>query len=61
MKFLKGRRTQIVGTIIAILGLFETYAREMIPADWQGWSLFAAGILMVLLRQITTTPVGEKE
>lgn len=61
MKILKGRRTQIVGTLIAVGGLFEQYAREIIPADYQGYALFTVGVVMILLRQVTTTPVGHSK
>ena len=60
MTFLKGNRTLIVGTMISVLGLFEQYAREIVPDDFQGLALFSAGVLMILLRLVTTTPVGQK-
>lgn len=60
MKWLKGNRTRIVGTLISILGVVEMYAREVIPDQYQGGALMAAGILMILLRQMTTTPPGQK-
>lgn len=58
MRWLKGNRTRIVGALIAILGVVEMYAREVIPADYQGLVLMSIGILMIVLRQITTTPPG---
>lgn len=60
MTFLKGNRTLIIGTMISILGLFEQYAREIVPDDFQGLALFSVGVLMILLRLVTTTPVGKK-
>ena len=57
---LKGNRTRIVGAAVAILGLVEVYGREMVPEQYQGWTLFIAGALMIILRQITNTPPGGK-
>lgn len=59
MKFLKGNRTRIFGSALAILGLAETYGRELVPEMYQGWFLFGIGVAVILLRQITTTPPGE--
>jgi hypothetical protein len=36
------------------------YAREVIPADYQGYVLMGIGISIIILRQLTTTPPGEK-
>lgn len=60
MKLFKGNRTRIFGTALAVLGIFETYAREIIPAEYQGWFLAFVGVAIIILRQITTTPPGEK-
>lgn len=60
MRLLKGQRTRLFATIIMILGVVETYAREVIPDDWQGLILMLIGIAVIILRQITTTPPGEK-
>lgn len=60
LKWLKGNRTRIIGAIISILGLVEVYGREIVPESYQGWALFTAGVLMVILRQITTTPPGQR-
>lgn len=58
---LKGNRTRLFGVAISILGLVETYAREIIPADYQGYVLFATGVMIIILRQITTTVPGQKQ
>lgn len=60
MRLLKGQRTRLFATLIMILGVVETYAREVIPDDWQGLILMLIGISVIILRQITTTPPGEK-
>ena len=61
MKALKGKRTLIFGTAISVLGLFEQYAREIVPDEHQGLVLFAVGTAVILLRLATTTPVGGQE
>lgn len=58
---LKGNRTRIIGAVIAILGLVETYAHEIVPAEWQPWTYVAIGVTMIILRQITTTPPGQRD
>jgi hypothetical protein len=60
MKWLKGQRTRLFGTIVSILGVVELYAREVIPDAYQGYILMGIGIAVIILRQITTTPPGER-
>ncbi len=60
MNFLKGNRTRIFGTAILVLGVVQEYAREVIPAEWQGLTLAAVGIAIVVLREITSTAPGTK-
>jgi hypothetical protein len=59
---LKGRRTQLIAAVATIIPVLElTEWRAIIPADY--WPYFAVGLalLMAIMRQITTTPVGERE
>lgn len=60
MRWFKGQRTRIFGAIVSILGVVELYAREVIPDAYQGLTLMLIGIIVIILRQITTTPPGEK-
>lgn len=60
MNFLQGRRTQIIATAISVLGLVQQFGSDIIPANFQGWSLFIVGLAMIALRQITTTAPGKK-
>lgn len=60
MRLFKGNRTRLFGTAILILGVVEQYAREVIPAEWQGVTLMGVGIAVIILRQVTSTPPGEK-
>lgn len=57
---LKGNRTRIIATIIAILGVIETNY-QIIPQEYQGYTLTAIAIIIIILRQITDTPPGKKE
>lgn len=58
---MKGWRT-ITANVLAALLPFLALAewQEVVPAEW--WSIYALGValLNVLLRTITTTPVGRK-
>ncbi len=55
----KGNKTRLFGTAILILGVVQQYAREVIPAEWQGWALTGIGVAIIVLRELTTTPPGE--
>ncbi len=64
MRFLKGHRTRIFALVVGILGIVELYEKQVIeslvPADYQGLVLMAIGVGIFVLRQMTTTPPGEK-
>ena len=58
---LKGRRTHLIAAVAAIIPILElTEWRVIIPAEY--WPYFAVGlaVIMAIMRQITTTPVGER-
>ncbi len=57
-RWLKGNRTRFVGVAIGTLGIFEQFGREVIPQAYQGLTLMIVALLMLYLRQITTTPPG---
>jgi uncharacterized membrane protein len=57
-RYLKGNRTRLFGILLMILGVVEQYAREVVPQDKQGLVLMVIGIVVIILRQITTTPPG---
>lgn len=61
MTWFKGKRTLIIGTAISVLALFDQYAREIVPDEFQGWALFLSGLAMIGLRLITSTPVGRSD
>lgn len=58
LRYLKGNRTRLFGTLLMILGVVEQYAREVFPQEYQGYVLMAVGIAVIVLRQITTAPPG---
>ncbi len=57
----KGNRTRIVAAIVAVLGIVQQYAPQVVPPEYQGLVLMVIAIAMVLLRQVTTTAPGKKE
>lgn len=61
MRLFKGNRTRLVAGAIAILAIVEQFGREVIPDQYQGMTLMCIAILMYILRQITTTPPGQRE
>ncbi len=58
---LKGKRTVLFGTAITILGVVELYVREVVSIDYQGHVLMGIGIAVVILRAVTTTPLGVRD
>lgn len=59
--YLQGQRTRLMATLMGILGVLTTADVAFLPDNIEGPIIFGASILMVLLRQWTTTPAGEKE
>jgi hypothetical protein len=64
MTLLKGWRTRLLAVAVAILGMLELFAPTMwstlLPKEWQGWSTIGIAVAIYWLRQITTTPAGQK-
>lgn len=61
---LKGQKTRIFGVLVILLGLLEALDPSMVatlvPVDYQ-WAITPAiGFLIIVLRQITTTPPGRQ-
>lgn len=57
----KGNRTRVFGTAILVLGVVESYAREVIPPEYQGMVLMGIGVAVIILRELTTTPPGKSK
>jgi len=59
---MKGYRTTIVGVLVALLGAAEQFNWiDVVPTEWANLIIAAIGVIMIYLRKITTTPVGESE
>lgn len=69
MKKLKGWRTVIVGALVgvplALLQILEAAQvidlRDVLPEPWGSRIALAVSVAMVLLRLITTGPIGAKD
>lgn len=61
---MKGFKTLIAGGAVALLGLLETFditnILGFIPDQYDPLVISGVGFLMVVLRLITTSPVGKK-
>lgn len=56
---LTGWRTVIVGAALAVAGFLQTFDwATIIPAAWAGPVIGIIGVVMVVLRGLTSTPVG---
>lgn len=57
----KGRRTQSAAALIGLTGFVETSGLiDIIPADQWQVLMVATGYVVWRLRQVTTTPPGQK-
>ena len=58
---LKGYRTVIIMTALGLIPVLQmAEAVALIPPQWQGLYTVAVAVVAVMLRTITTTPVGRK-
>lgn len=58
---MKGWKTLLVGAGLTLVGVVEQGAgMGLIPAEYSGLALSAAGTLMMVLRLVTDSPVGRK-
>ena len=61
MSMKKGGRTALVSILIIVLGLVESLDwTSIIPDQYESWAMPAIGIIMLYLRSITDTPMGEE-
>lgn len=59
---MKGFRTILVGVATIAISLLETFdIANLVPDQYDELALAVAGALMIGLRLITSTPVGESE
>lgn len=59
---MKGYKTLIVGSVIAVLGFLQAFDFTTIISNPQtaGYITGGIGIVMMILRKMTTTPIGTK-
>ena len=68
MTILKGWRTIVANALLAILPLLEVAGQlfnmpeiqSVIPSNWLPWYMLGVALLNMILRKITTTPMGQK-
>lgn len=62
---MKGLRTVLFGGAVALLGLLEkfdvTQLADLIPDTYEPLVFSAVGLIVIVLRLITNTPVGKKD
>ncbi len=58
---LKGWRTVIINILLSILPVLQlTELRNVIAPEYLPWYALAVAVINVWLRQLTTTPLGQK-
>lgn len=61
MTMFKGWRTVAANILFAILPVLElTEFRDVLPPDWLPWYVLGVALANLMLRAVTTTPVGKK-
>lgn len=57
----QGHRTRIVGSLLSFCGYVSTADLAWLPDNIEGPIMFGSGLVVIALRQMTTTPPGVKE
>ncbi|WP_299663819.1 hypothetical protein [uncultured Ruegeria sp.] len=61
---LKGNRTRLFALLLILVGILETYGSEVVgtfvPPEYQGLAITVIGIIVLILRQITTSAPGRQ-
>lgn len=57
----QGQRTRVVGALLSLCGYVSTADLTWLPDKIEGPIMFGSGLVVIALRQMTTTPPGEKE
>ena len=57
---LKGWRTRILSLVVGTLGILEVSDLSFLPAQQEGWVTIGVAVAIFWLRQITTTPPGQR-
>jgi hypothetical protein len=59
---MKGYRTIIFNVLAMLVPIFSlTEWHAILPPEWSAYWMLAVGVGNVILRSITTTPVGRRE
>lgn len=59
---MKGFKTIFAGLATFAIGMLEQYdVTDIVPEKFDDLALAGVGVLMVLLRMVTTTPVGKSD
>ncbi len=60
--WLKGWRTVILGTLVTALGFVQDNIELLtIPPEHRGKALMAIGLAVIVLRAVTTGPIGGRK
>ncbi len=61
MACLKGWRTMLLNTLVLIMPILElSEITAVMPDGWQPWYVIVVALGNMMLRSLTTTPVGVK-
>ena len=59
---LKGYKTLLINSLTVVAGILEgKHSIDVIPPDWQAYTVVALALINILLRLMTNTPVGQKK
>lgn len=62
---LKGNRTRVFGILVILLGVFEgidpAIVATIVPPEYQWLITPVIGAAIIILRELTTTPAGQRE
>lgn len=59
---MKGYKTIVFGALLAVLGFLQGFDWvTVVPEQWTGVVLAVIGGMTMLLRKMTTTPLGQSE
>jgi hypothetical protein len=56
---MRGYRTLAVSLLTILIGGLQTATGELSP-EWSGYIIQTVGVLTLVLRMLTTTPLGQK-
>lgn len=63
IKYTLKSKTHIWGTLMGIAGgvaVFLPQIEDMLPPDAYKWAFIISGLVVIVLRNVTTTPISQK-